>query len=183
MSIRQSVRDTLNVTSVCSICYYVCMYIMDNYYWNQCIDGPLARYVKVRIAYAPGMPGTFPRHRQVAIPACIPARASRTCRDTCRDCYLVVSFEVGGEENVPGIPGTCATRNFTYLIGVPWVVASHWNRCDVITYIYANVTWTVTKRRPTQSMSRRCILWYITNITLPSAYDTNPHPDEIKQNM
>ena len=30
-----------------------------------------------------------------------------------------VSFEVGGGENVPGIPGACATRNFTYLIRGP----------------------------------------------------------------
>ena len=27
----------------------------------------------------------FPRHRRIAIPICIPARASRTCRDACRD--------------------------------------------------------------------------------------------------
>ena len=29
------------------------------------------------------------------------------------------SFEVGGEENVPGIPGACASRNFTYLVRGP----------------------------------------------------------------
>ena len=29
---------------------------------------------------------------------------------------MPVSFEVGGGENVPGNPGACATRNFTYLI-------------------------------------------------------------------
>ena len=29
------------------------------------------------------------------------------------------SFEVGGGENVPGIPGACATRNFTYLVRGP----------------------------------------------------------------
>ena len=28
----------------------------------------------------------------------------------------MVFFEVGGEENVPGIPGARATRNFTYLV-------------------------------------------------------------------
>ena len=27
-----------------------------------------------------------------------------------------VSFEIGGGENVPGIPGACATRYFTYLV-------------------------------------------------------------------
>ena len=53
--------------------------------------GPLARYVKLRVAHAPGMPGTFSpaadfkENRLLAIPACITARAWRTCRDACRD--------------------------------------------------------------------------------------------------
>ena len=58
----------------------------------------------------------FPRHRGLAIPTCITARARRTCRDACRDRKLSVSFEVDGGENVPGIPGACATHNFTYLL-------------------------------------------------------------------
>ena len=48
----------------------------------------------------------FPRHRGLAIPTCITARA--------------VSYEVGGGENVPGIPGACAILNFTYLVRGPW---------------------------------------------------------------
>ena len=55
----------------------------------------------------------------LAIPTCITARAWRTCRDACRDRKLVVSFDLGGVENVPGIPGACATRNFTYLARGP----------------------------------------------------------------
>ena len=47
--------------------------------------GPLTRYVKWRVSHAPGMPGTFPRKRGLAIPTCITARALRTCRDACRD--------------------------------------------------------------------------------------------------
>ena len=50
--------------------------------------GPLAKYVKLRVADAPGMPEGFPRHRGLAIPTCITARASRMCRDACRDCYM-----------------------------------------------------------------------------------------------
>ena len=61
----------------------------------------------------------FPRHRGLAIPTCITARASRTRRDVCRDRWLAVSFEVGGEEYVSGIPGACATHNFTYLVRGP----------------------------------------------------------------
>ena len=64
----------------------------------------------------------FPRHRELTIPTCITARASRTCCDACRDGYLAVAFEVGGGENVSGIPGACATRNFTYLVRGPWAV-------------------------------------------------------------
>ena len=76
------------------------------------------------------------------------ARASRTCRGACRERYprhrlqrkpLVSDPSMhhgtcvthvpwcmsgtlirGGGENVPGIPGACATCNFTYLGGDPW---------------------------------------------------------------
>ena len=67
----------------------------------------------------------FPCHRGWAIPTCITARASRTCRDACRDRYLAVSFEIGGGGNVPGIPGACATCNFTYLVRGPLEEISH----------------------------------------------------------
>ena len=70
------------------------------------------RHAKPGVAHAPGMPGTFPRHRGLAIPSCITARASRTCRDACRDHLLSVFFEVCGGENVPTITDACATRNF-----------------------------------------------------------------------
>ena len=36
------------------------------------------------------------------------------------DRLLAVSFEVGGGENVPGIPGACATHNYTYMARGPW---------------------------------------------------------------
>ena len=62
----------------------------------------------------------FPLHRELAIPTCITARAWCTCRDACQDHKLAVSSEVGGWENVPGIPGACATRNCTYLARGPW---------------------------------------------------------------
>ena len=39
--------------------------------------GPLTRYIKLRFAHAPGMPGTFPRHHGLAFPTCITARAWR----------------------------------------------------------------------------------------------------------
>ena len=68
--------------------------------------GPLSGYVELWVALAQGMPGTFP----------LPSRVSDldmhhgTCvthvRDPCRDRYLTVSFEVGGE-SVLGILGAC----------------------------------------------------------------------------
>ena len=60
----------------------------------------------------------FKGNHQLVIPACITARVSRTCRDACRD-----RLTRGGGENVPGIPGACATRKFTYLARGPWLVA------------------------------------------------------------
>ena len=62
----------------------------------------------------------FPRHLGLAIPTCFTARVYRTCRDACHDRELVVSFDIGGGENVPGIPLACTTRNFTYLVGASW---------------------------------------------------------------
>ena len=60
------------------------------------IHGPLARYVRSRVAHAPGIAGNvFLRQCRLAIPTCITARESRTCRDECRDRQLAVSFEVG----------------------------------------------------------------------------------------
>ena len=54
-------------------------------------------------------------NRYLAIPACITAPASRTCRDACRDRQPAVCGE-----NIPGIPGVCATPNFTYLARGQW---------------------------------------------------------------
>ena len=70
--------------------YVICVIVVLNTiaYTNH---GPLARYVKIRVAHAPGMPGTFSPAANfrgnyfIAIPACITARAWRTCRDACRD--------------------------------------------------------------------------------------------------
>ena len=45
---------------------------------------------------------------------------ARTCRDAWRDRQLAVSFKVGDVENVTGIPGAWATRNFTYLVSGPY---------------------------------------------------------------
>ena len=48
------------------------------------LNGPLARYVTLRVANARECRERFPHHRGWAIPKCITARAWRTCRDACR---------------------------------------------------------------------------------------------------
>ena len=72
-----------------------------------------------------------PRHHELAIPPCIAARAWRTCRNACWDRYLAVTFAVDGGGNVPGIPGACATRNFTHLIRSPYSLASHHSHFEI----------------------------------------------------
>ena len=73
-------------------------------------NGPLVGYVKLRVAHAPWMPGTFSRHRGLAIPICV------RHEPWCMPGSLTSDFLVGGWENVPGIPGASTTRNFTYLV-------------------------------------------------------------------
>ena len=74
----------------------------------------------------------FLRHRGLAIPTFITARARCSCRDVCRDRWLEVCFEIGGGEIVSGIPGACTNPDFTYLVGGPCgVVLMH--RCHDVT--------------------------------------------------
>ena len=73
--------------------------------------GPLTIFVKLRVAHAPGMPGNvFPATdlkgspwAATHVPWCMPGSLTR-----------------GGGENLPGILGTCATGDFTYLSRGPW---------------------------------------------------------------
>ena len=63
----------------------------------QCVsNGSLSRYAKLQVRMRGECRERFSRHRRLAIPTCITARASRTCRDACRDRQLAVSFENGG---------------------------------------------------------------------------------------
>ena len=63
---------------------------------SSCMVWPLARYEKVWVAHAPGMPGTFSPPPRVSNPD--------MHHGTC----------------VPDNPGACATCNVTYLVGGPW---------------------------------------------------------------
>ena len=81
-------------------------------------NGPLARYIKLRVAHAPGMPGTFSPPPRVSDPG----MHSDTCVTHvpwCMPGSLTNGFLRSGGENVPSIPGACATRNVTYLVWGP----------------------------------------------------------------
>ena len=73
------------------------------------LHGPHTRYLKSRDAHAPGMPGT-PRVSDVDI--------HHGTRVTHVSWSMVGSHTsgFGDEENVSGIPGTCAAHKFTYLV-------------------------------------------------------------------
>ena len=81
--------------------------------------GPLTRYVKLRFVHAPGMPGTFSSPPRVSDPD----MHHGTCVTHVRWC-LPGSLTSGllwsqWRGNVPGIPGACATRSFTYPVRGP----------------------------------------------------------------
>ena len=73
------------------------------------------------------------------------------------------SLTRGGKENVPGLPGACATRNFTYLVIGPYIRVRHLNKyticwspswlyvgrfcLNVLHYrLYVNSIWTIIWR-------------------------------------
>ena len=77
------------------------------------------RYVKLLVTHAPGMPGMFTPPRRFSDPD----MHHGTCV-THVSWYMPGSLTSGflwnrWRENVPGIPGACATRNFTYLVKGP----------------------------------------------------------------
>ena len=94
--------------------------------------GPLARYAKLWVAHAPRMPGTFYPPPQVSdpdmthVPWCMPGSLT--------SCFL---WSRGGE-NVPGIPGACATHNFTYLVRGQWTDKSEFIN-PVLNYWYVSI--------------------------------------------
>ena len=61
------------------------------------------------------------------------------------------SLTRGGGENVPGIPGACATRNFTYLVRGPWIEGSY-NASAVWSKAFIN-------SRRWQAVAGLCDLW------------------------
>ena len=107
---------TLYVNNHC-LFVYIYIYMLS---FNKYSNGPFTRYAILRVAHAPGMPGTFSPPRRLSdpdmhhgtcvthVPWCIPGSLTSG--------FLWSRWR----EIVPGIPGSCATRNFTYPVRSPW---------------------------------------------------------------
>ena len=121
---------------VSGILYYICIFyhvlqLRWHNRWNpslgktttclsRIVNWPLAIYVTLRVAHAQGMPGTFPCHQLQRKPLVSdPGMHHGTCVTHVPWC-VSGSLNCGGEENVPTIPGVCATHNFTYLARGPY---------------------------------------------------------------
>ena len=119
-----------NSCKITSECFYFCIIFLHSRtnmcflhasQWKRCEYGPLTRYVKLRVAHAPGTPGTFSAPRLQRAPLrSDPGMHDGTCVTHVPWC-MSGSLIRGGVENVPGNAGTCATRNFTYLVRGPWL--------------------------------------------------------------
>ena len=83
----------------------------NHHFYDKCPNGPLTRYVKLRAARAPGMPGTFSPHRLQRKPLVSDPGMQGTCVTHVPWCIWGSLISSGGE-NVPSIPGACAILNF-----------------------------------------------------------------------
>ena len=98
-----------------------------SYQWPASLAGygPLVRYVKLRVAHAPGMPGTFyPPPTSKETPHYWSRHASRHVRHARTVMHVGITKPLW-RRNVAGNPGACATRNFTYLIRVSLPIYSN----------------------------------------------------------
>ena len=87
------------------------------------MHGPLTRYLKLRIVHAPGVPGTFspPPNSDSSMHhgMCV------TYVPWCKSGLLTSGFLRSQWGKCYGIPGACATHNFTYLARGSWVHDQH----------------------------------------------------------
>ena len=110
----------------------------------------------------------FPRHRLQRKPLVSdPDMHHGTCATHVLWC-ISGSLTRGGEENVPGIPGAYATRNFMYLVRGPWWgyfrPSSHQNSIAVCQYL-VSISNTYTRIR----LAYECSCWENCDIQIYSA--------------
>ena len=99
----------------------------------------------------------FPRHRLQRKPLVSdPDMHHGTCIAHVPWC-MSGSLTRDGDENVPGIPGACATHKFAYLVRGPW--GKEWNikRCVLLcAWNYKIITWV---KSDLTSVWWVCLLW------------------------
>ena len=101
--LHQNITSWCHAISVCSMHY-----------------GPLTRYVNCVLRMRRDCRERFPRHQlQWKTQVSDPGMHHGTCVTHVPWC-MPGSLFYGGGENVPGIPGACTTRNFTYLARGPY---------------------------------------------------------------
>ena len=95
-------------------------------WYYKAAHGPLTRYVKLQVAHAPGMPGTFSPaadfkgYRKLAIPACITARDARAVMHV-----GIAYLRWRGKRSRHS--RRMRTRNFAYLARGPWPSLFPWS--------------------------------------------------------
>ena len=102
------------------------------HYWLYMSTKRCGTIANLRVAHEPGMPGTLSPPPRVSdadmhhgtcvthVPWCMPGSLTSG-----------VFFKSVAENNVPGIPGACTTRNFTYLVRGRWRIYVGGDNYDV----------------------------------------------------
>ena len=103
-------KEIISTSSFSHTFLYCCIRTKYANYIHNSSYGPLTRYVKLRVAHVPGMPGTFSPPSTSKETASLRSRTHHgTCATHVPWCMSGSLTRCGGE-NVPGIPGACATR-------------------------------------------------------------------------
>ena len=121
--------------------------------WRQSWQhGPLAWHVTLRVAHAPGMPGTLsPPLTSKETAGYRPGIHHGTCVMHVPWC-MPESLTPGGGESVPGIPGACTTCNIAYLVRGPWQLSL--SSVNIVTVSRPSLDYFWISRRSTVTVER-----------------------------
>ena len=135
----------------------VSLHIFLNGIWDGRVHGLLTRYAKLRGAQAPGMPGTFFPGSDFKGKSLVsdPGMHHGMCVTHVPWC-MSGSLTCSGGENVPCIPGACASHNSTYLVRGPY------RRTSLLS---PTVVWVIIKDDPInlycRSTKLQCVIIYV----------------------
>ena len=107
------------IATICTVAIATNRQLFSCYYWKRTVNGPLTRYLELRLLMHRECREHLPRPRLQRKPLVNnPGMHHSTCVTHVPWC-MSGSLVCGGGENVTGIPGACAIRNFTYLARGP----------------------------------------------------------------